>query len=161
MQDYSYKELLFFWFIFTRVRNFCLFCFCLRKKIPLPTPSHPTYLMQGGLRHPEWGPSRPKNCTMGETYLREPVPGTTYGGPAPAGSRGSLRMTASAIRKVKGRKRGLIFLGLHRNPIKPVTPDLLCSRRPQAPSQWGEDAGHPSPEEARRLPNWVLEARER
>ena len=40
-------------------------------------------------------------------------------GPAPAGSRGTLRMMASAIRKVKrGRERGLIFLGLHRKPIK-------------------------------------------
>ena len=45
-------------------------------------------------------------------------------GPAPAGSSGTLRMTASAIRKVKrGRERGLIFLGLHRKPIK-----LLCSK---------------------------------
>ena len=42
-------------------------------------------------------------------------------------------------KKVKERKR-LIFLGLHRKPIKPLTWDLLCSRRPQAPSQWGEDA---------------------
>ena len=158
MQDYSYKELLFFWVIVTHVRNFCLFCFCLHKKIPLPTPSYPTYLMQGGSRHPEWGPSHLKNCTMGETYLREPVPGATYQGLAPAGSRDSLRMTALAIRKAKGRKRGLIFLGLHRKPIKPMTLDLLCSRRPQAPSRWGEDAGRPFPEDARRLPDWVLEA---
>ena len=139
--------------LFLPVSEISVFFASVYAKIPLPTPSHPTYLMQGGLRHPEWGPSRLKNCTMGETYLREPVPGTTYGGPAPAGSRGSLRMTASAIRKVKGRKRGLIFLGLHRNPIKPVTPDLLCSRRPQAPSQWGEDAEHPCPEDTGRLPN--------
>ena len=117
MQDYSYKELLFFWFIVTHVRNFCLFCFCLRKKIPLPTPSYPTYLMQGGPRHPEWGPSHLKNCTMGETYLREPVPGATYQGLAPAGSRDSLRMTASAIRKAKARKRGLVYkLGLQDLP---------------------------------------------
>ena len=46
---------------------------------------------------------------------------------------------------IKGRKRGLIFLGLHRKPIKSVTQDLLCSWRPQAPSWWGEDAGCPLP----------------
>ena len=44
-------------------------------------------------------------------------------------------------KKVKERKR-LIFLGLHRKPIKSLTQGLLCSRRPQAPSQWGEDAEH-------------------
>ena len=32
-----------------------------------------------------------------------------------------------------------MFLGLHRRPIKPLTWDLLCSRRPQVPSRWGED----------------------
>ena len=40
-------------------------------------------------------------------------------------------------KKVKERRR-LIFLGLHRKPIKPLTQGLLCSRRPQAPSRWGE-----------------------
>ena len=52
--------------------------------------------MQGGLRHPEWGPSHPINCTMGETYLRDPVSGATLRGPAPVGSRDSLRRTVSA-----------------------------------------------------------------
>ena len=43
-----------------------------------------------------------------------------------------------------------MFLGLHRKPIKSLTRDLLCPRRPQAPSRWGEDAEH--------LLDWVLEA---
>ena len=42
-------------------------------------------------------------------------------------------------KKVKERKR-LIFLGLHRKPIKPLAQGLLCSRRPQAPCRWGEGA---------------------
>jgi len=53
-------------------------------------------------------------------------------------------------RKNKGERKRLIFLGLHRKPIKPLTRDLLCSRRPQAPSQWDEDA--------KCLPDRVLEA---
>ena len=61
--------------------------------------------------------------------------------------------------KKKGRERGLIFLGLHRKPIKLLAWNLLCSRRPQAPSQWGEDAGCLLPgEDAGHLPNRVLEA---
>ena len=40
----------------------------------------------------------------------------------------------------KGQRKRLIFLGLHRKPIKSPTRDLLCSQRPQAPSQWSEDA---------------------
>ena len=63
------------------------------------------------------GPSHPKKGTMRETYLRVLVPGATYQGPAPVGSRDSLRMTASAIRKAKGRKRGLVYkLGLQDLP---------------------------------------------
>ena len=50
-------------------------------------------------------------------------------------------------RKNKGERKKLMFLGLHRKPIKPLAWDLLCSRRPQAPSRWGEDAG--------RLLPWV------
>ena len=42
---------------------------------------------------------------------------------------------------VKERKR-LIFLGLPRKPIKPLARGSLCSRRPQAPSRWGEGAKH-------------------
>ena len=80
-------------------------------------------------------------------------------GPAPAGSKGSLRMTALANRESKeGRDRGLIFLGLHRKPIKFLTWNLLCSRMRQVPSQWGEDAGCPLPDkDAGHLPNGVLE----
>ena len=66
---------------------------------------------------------------------------------------------ASAIRKVKRRERGLIFLGLHRKPIKFLTQNLLCSQRLQETSRWGEDALRPLPgEDAGRLPVWVLEA---
>ena len=43
-----------------------------------------------------------------------------------------------------------MFFGLHRKPVKSLTRDLLCLRRPQAPSGWGEDA--------KRLLDWVLEA---
>ena len=45
-------------------------------------------------------------------------------------------------KKVKKKEeiKRLMFLGLHRRPIKPLTWDLLCSQRPQAPSWWGEDA---------------------
>ena len=38
----------------------------------------------------------------------------------------------------KGERKRLIFLGLHRKPIKSLTQGLLCSRRPQALSLWGE-----------------------
>ena len=95
-------------------------------------------------------------------------------GPAPAGSKGTLRMDgigkrddtglimdwnlmvwgqmiSEKRRKNKEERKRLIFLDLHRKPIKPLTRDLLCSRRPQAPSQWSEDA--------ECLLNWVLEAR--
>ena len=76
---------------------------------------------------------------------------TSCWGPAPAGSRGTLRMTASAIRKVKGDRKRL--------DLPWFTWNLLRSWRPQAPSWWGEDAGHPLPDEdAGRLPNRVLEA---
>jgi len=60
-------------------------------------------------------------------------------GPALAGSRDTLRMDGVGERESKGEKKRLIFLGLHRKPIKPLIWDLLCSRRPQAPSQWSED----------------------
>ena len=43
------------------------------------------------------------------------------------------------VREKVERKR-LIFLGLHRKPIKPLTRDLLCSWKPQAPSRWSENA---------------------
>ena len=52
-------------------------------------------------------------------------------------------------KKVKERKR-LIFLGLCRKPIKSLTWGLICSRRPQAPSRWGESS--------ERLLKRVLEA---
>ena len=53
----------------------------------------------------------------------------------------------------------MIFLGLHRKPIKLLTQNLLCSQRPQVPSRWGEDAGRLLPgEDAGCLPNRVLEA---
>jgi len=53
----------------------------------------------------------------------------------------------------------LIFLDKHRKPIKLLAWNLLCSQRPQVPSQWGEDAGRPLPgEDAGLLPNGVLEA---
>ena len=55
----------------------------------------------------------------------------------------------STDKKVKERKR-LIFLGLRRKPIKPLAWGLLCSRRPRAPSGWGEGA--------ERLLERVLEA---
>ena len=45
-----------------------------------------------------------------------------------------------AVKKVEERTR-LIFLGLHRKPIKPLH-GSCCSLRPQAPSQWGEGAEH-------------------
>ena len=44
--------------------------------------------------------------------------------------------------KVKGERKRLIFLGLHRKPIKSLKWDLLCSRRPQVPSWCGENAEH-------------------
>ena len=66
----------------------------------------------------------------------------SFNGPEPGGPE-------STDKKVKERKR-LIFLGLHRKPIKPLAWGLLCSRRPQAPSRWGE-----GPE---RLLKRVLEA---
>ena len=53
---------------------------------------------------------------------------------------GNLLVQSQPIRKQ--RRERLIFLGLHRKPIKPLTRDLLCSRRPQAPSRWGEGAEH-------------------
>jgi len=68
-------------------------------------------------------------------------------------------MTALVIRKVKGERKRLDLLGLHRKPIKLPTPNLLCSWRPQAPSRWGEDARCPlSGQDAGCLPNRVLEA---
>ena len=42
----------------------------------------------------------------------------------------------------KGERKRLIFLGLHRKPIKSLTRGLLCSWRPQAPSWWGEGTEH-------------------
>ena len=85
----------------------------------------------------------PSNVRL-ETECEESLPsGVGCRGPAPAGSRDTLRMMASAREKelkVKGRERGLIFLGLHRKPIKLLTRNLLCSQSLQEPSQWGEDA---------------------
>ena len=56
----------------------------------------------------------------------------------------------SAREKSKAEKKRLIFPGLRRKPVKPLTWDLLCSQRPQAPSKWSEDA--------ERLLYWVLDA---
>ena len=44
-----------------------------------------------------------------------------------------------AVNRIEERKR-LIFLGLHRKPIKPQRRDLHCSGRPQAPSWIAEGA---------------------
>ena len=72
-------------------------------------------------------------------------------GPAPAGSRGTLRMTASVTRKVKkkGRERGLIFLGLHRKPIKllPVFQRVILKeeqREKREKRKKKNDTGRPS-----------------
>ena len=104
----------------------------------------------------------PSNVRL-ETECEESLPsGAGCWGPAPAGSRDTFRMMASAREKelkVKGRERCLIFLGLHRKPIKLLTWNLLCSRRPQVPSWWDEDTGCPLPgEDTGRLPDQVLEA---
>ena len=104
----------------------------------------------------------PSNVRL-ETECEESLPsGVGCRGPAPAGSRDTLRMMASAREKelkVKGRERGLIFLGLHRKPIKLLTRNLLCSQRPQVPSRWGENTGCPLPgEDTGHLPDQVLEA---
>ena len=72
-------------------------------------------------------------------------------GSSPAGSRDTLRVNGIGERESKGERKRPIFLGLHRKPIKPLTWDLPCSWRPQAPSRWGEDA--------ERLLERVLETR--
>ena len=46
-------------------------------------------------------------------------------GPAPAGSRDTLRMNSIGERESKGERKRLIFLGLHRKPIKPLTQDFV------------------------------------
>jgi len=82
-------------------------------------------------------------------------------GPAPAGSRDSLRRTVLAIRnRYKRRERGLIFLGLHRKPIKPLCSCLLppdsCSgailkeeqREKRREKEKKNDTGRPSSDEA-------------
>ena len=43
----------------------------------------------------------------------------------------------STDKKVKQRRR-LTFLGLRRKPIRPLAQGVLCLRRPQVPSRWGE-----------------------
>ena len=43
----------------------------------------------------------------------------------------------STDKKVKERRR-LTFLGLRRKPIRPLAQGVLCLRRPQVPSRWGE-----------------------
>ena len=58
----------------------------------------------------------------------------SFNGPEPGGPE-------STTKKVKERKR-LIFLGLHRKPVKLLIRGLLCSWRPQTPSRWGEGAEH-------------------
>ena len=65
----------------------------------------------------------------------------SFNGPEPGG--------LELIEKKVERKR-LIFLGLCRKPIKSLARGLLFSRRPQAPSRWGEGA--------ERLLERVLEA---
>ena len=50
----------------------------------------------------------------------------------------NLVVQSRPIRKQRREKESLIFLGLRRKPIKSLTQGLLCSWRPQAPSQWGE-----------------------
>ena len=55
----------------------------------------------------------------------------SFNGPEPGGPK--------STQKNVERKR-LIFYGLRRKPVKPLAWGLLCSRRPQAPSQCGERA---------------------
>jgi len=57
-------------------------------------------------------------------------------------SRDTLRMNGISKRESKGERKRLIFLGLHRKPIKPLTRDLLCSWRPQVPVRWSENSEH-------------------
>ena len=57
----------------------------------------------------------------------------SFNGPEPGGPK--------STEKNVERKR-LIFYGLRRKPVKPLAWGLLCSRRPEAPSQWGEGTEH-------------------
>ena len=44
------------------------------------------------------------------------------------------QMISEKRRKNKEERKRLIFLDLHRKPVKPLAPALLCSWRPQASS---------------------------
>ena len=83
----------------------------------------------------------------------------TLPGSSPSRIQGIPQDDGVSDKESKGRERGLIFLGLHRKPIKLLTRNLLCSRRLQAPSRWGEDTGRTLPgEDAGHLPGLILEA---
>ena len=85
-----------------------LFRFCLRERFHFPLHLTLPILCRGVCDTLSGVLAVPKNGTMGETYLRVPVPGTTYQGPAPAGSRDTLRRNGVGERgKVKGKKKRL------------------------------------------------------
>ena len=69
----------------------------------------------------------------------------SYRGPAPAGSRDTLRMNGVGIRKEREREKERKEVDIPwftQKANKAPARDLLWSRRPQAPSGWGEGAAH-------------------
>ena len=58
----------------------------------------------------------------------------SFNGPEPGAPESMIRN--------KGERKRLIFTGLCRKPTKSLTRGLLCSRRPQVPSRWGEGIEH-------------------
>ena len=98
---------------------------------------HLNYLLLQGTHVKTWRHMIVKGALLskGHSFIRHLCRASFYRGPAPAGSRHTLRMNG-----IGERVKRLIVLGLHRKPIKPLTRDLLCSRRSQAPSRRSEDA---------------------
>ena len=98
-------------------------------------------------------------CHWYQKYVLVTQSCLTLPGSSPSRIQGIPQDDGVSDKESKGRERGLIFLGLHRKPIKLLTQNLLCSRRLQAPSRWGEDTGCTLPgEDAGHLPDQILEA---
>ena len=103
MQDYSYKELSFLWLTVTHVSDFCFVYFCLHERFYYPLFLTIPILYRGVFSTLSGVLAIPKTGQWRGLPLG-PCSGTTYRGPAPAGSRDILRMNSVGKRDESKRR---------------------------------------------------------
>ena len=101
---------------------------------------HLNYLLLQGTHVKTWWRMIVKGALLSKDRSLDTCAGPVFTGVQPQQEPEGIPQDERHQRESKGERRRLIFLGLHRKTIKPLSWDLLCSWRPQAPSGRSEDA---------------------